>query len=253
MFTLFDLCVSSLRRGHANLLCIVPFLTDDPRRESIMLYQIMVWYSTSNYSMVCYVVARCVIANRSTLHHITCSSPLITLNAGKGQMARPPRAEESARRLSFVLPHACSAPLRSSSAIDIARRGWRETTRSTPRLRQTGGLHPCGGHCRTSRTVVGDTAASALGCRICNRRYYDEVRTAWRDARSPLHIRNDHKTDGWPIASTGRVRVASWRTPTDSDGYFLPSVPSAWQVMQSLSFCSSCDTTLETLNPKPKP
>ena len=33
-FTLLDLCVSSLRRGHANLLCIVPILTDDPRRES---------------------------------------------------------------------------------------------------------------------------------------------------------------------------------------------------------------------------
>ena len=26
--------MSSLRRGHANLLCIVPILTDDPRRES---------------------------------------------------------------------------------------------------------------------------------------------------------------------------------------------------------------------------
>ena len=36
MFTLLDLCVSSLRRGHANLLCIVPILTDDPRRESNM-------------------------------------------------------------------------------------------------------------------------------------------------------------------------------------------------------------------------
>ena len=34
--TLLDLCVSSLRRGHANLLCIVPILTDDPRRESKM-------------------------------------------------------------------------------------------------------------------------------------------------------------------------------------------------------------------------
>jgi len=34
LFTLLDLCVSSLRRGHANLLCIVPILTDDPRRES---------------------------------------------------------------------------------------------------------------------------------------------------------------------------------------------------------------------------
>ena len=26
--------MSSLRRGHANLLCIVPILSDDPRRES---------------------------------------------------------------------------------------------------------------------------------------------------------------------------------------------------------------------------
>ena len=34
LFTLLELCVPSLRRGHANLLCIVPILTDDPRRES---------------------------------------------------------------------------------------------------------------------------------------------------------------------------------------------------------------------------
>ena len=34
MFTLLDLCVSSLRRSHANLLCIVPILTDVPRKES---------------------------------------------------------------------------------------------------------------------------------------------------------------------------------------------------------------------------
>ena len=32
--TFLDLCVSSLRRGHANLLCIIPVLSDDPRRES---------------------------------------------------------------------------------------------------------------------------------------------------------------------------------------------------------------------------
>jgi len=30
MFTLLDLRVSSLRKGHANLLCIVPISTDDP-------------------------------------------------------------------------------------------------------------------------------------------------------------------------------------------------------------------------------
>ena len=41
MFTLLDLCVSSLRRGHANLLCIVPILTDDPRRESKLIIVIM--------------------------------------------------------------------------------------------------------------------------------------------------------------------------------------------------------------------
>ena len=34
LITLLDLCVSSLRRGHANLLRIVPILTDAPRRES---------------------------------------------------------------------------------------------------------------------------------------------------------------------------------------------------------------------------
>ena len=34
VLTLLDVCVSSLRRGHANLLCIVPILTDDPRRKS---------------------------------------------------------------------------------------------------------------------------------------------------------------------------------------------------------------------------
>jgi len=31
-YTLLDLSVSSLRRGHANLLCIVPILTDVTRR-----------------------------------------------------------------------------------------------------------------------------------------------------------------------------------------------------------------------------
>jgi hypothetical protein len=31
---LFGLCLSFLRRGHANLLCIGPILTDDPRRGS---------------------------------------------------------------------------------------------------------------------------------------------------------------------------------------------------------------------------
>ena len=36
---LLDLFMSSLRRGHANLLCIVQILTDDPRRESKFISQ----------------------------------------------------------------------------------------------------------------------------------------------------------------------------------------------------------------------
>ncbi|BFG38286.1 hypothetical protein CerSpe_245600 [Prunus speciosa] len=32
-----DLCVSSLRRGHANLLCIVPILSDVPEGTSLCL------------------------------------------------------------------------------------------------------------------------------------------------------------------------------------------------------------------------
>ena len=38
IFTLLDLCVSSLRRGHANLHRIVPISTDAPRRESRCVY-----------------------------------------------------------------------------------------------------------------------------------------------------------------------------------------------------------------------
>ena len=37
LLTLLDLRVSSLRKGHVNLLCLVPILTDDPRRESTMI------------------------------------------------------------------------------------------------------------------------------------------------------------------------------------------------------------------------
>ena len=40
---ILDLCVSSLRRAmlDASLLCIVPILTDDPRRESILSCYVM--------------------------------------------------------------------------------------------------------------------------------------------------------------------------------------------------------------------
>ena len=49
--TLLDLCVSSLRRGHANLLCIAPILTDDPRRESRI--HILTFVLASLYSRSC--------------------------------------------------------------------------------------------------------------------------------------------------------------------------------------------------------
>ena len=53
MVTLLDLCVSSWRRGHANLLCIVPILTDDPRRESNELllgkHKHLLWETHSRY------------------------------------------------------------------------------------------------------------------------------------------------------------------------------------------------------------
>ena len=42
-FTLLDVCLSFLRKGHANLLCIVVILTDDPRRES-NLFLFFFWY-----------------------------------------------------------------------------------------------------------------------------------------------------------------------------------------------------------------
>jgi hypothetical protein len=37
--TLLDVSVSSLRRGHANLLCIVPILADDP--QGVPLYNVL--------------------------------------------------------------------------------------------------------------------------------------------------------------------------------------------------------------------
>ena len=37
-----------MRRGHANLLCDVPILTDDPRRESSRLYDIVLEYTISH-------------------------------------------------------------------------------------------------------------------------------------------------------------------------------------------------------------
>ena len=42
LFTLLDLRASSLRRGHANLRCIVPILTEDPRKEPNSYWSILI-------------------------------------------------------------------------------------------------------------------------------------------------------------------------------------------------------------------
>ena len=52
--TLLDLSVSSLCRGRADLICLVPMLTDAPRRESLFTYQN---YCT-NRTIVCYIILR---------------------------------------------------------------------------------------------------------------------------------------------------------------------------------------------------
>jgi hypothetical protein len=44
--------VSSLRRGHANLLCIVPILTDDPRRESKKCCFLECWLAFAGFVAV---------------------------------------------------------------------------------------------------------------------------------------------------------------------------------------------------------
>ena len=45
-----DLCVSSLRRGHANLLCLVPILSDVPEGtllySFVLLYKLFCWFLT---------------------------------------------------------------------------------------------------------------------------------------------------------------------------------------------------------------
>jgi hypothetical protein len=54
--TLLDLCVSSLPRGHANLLCIVSIVTDDSRRKSC-----------GTASQLCTLLDLCVSCSRKTM------------------------------------------------------------------------------------------------------------------------------------------------------------------------------------------
>ena len=46
---ILDLCVSSLRRGHANLLCIVPIFTDDPEGFQELNVKIYIYNNTTDY------------------------------------------------------------------------------------------------------------------------------------------------------------------------------------------------------------
>ena len=48
LFTLLDVCLSSLRRGHAKILSM---LTDDPRRESA--YNIYIYINISAILLIC--------------------------------------------------------------------------------------------------------------------------------------------------------------------------------------------------------
>ena len=50
---ILDLCVSSLRRGHANLLCIVPILADDLFRGST--YKQGPGFSTAGWSNIMFL------------------------------------------------------------------------------------------------------------------------------------------------------------------------------------------------------
>ena len=88
LFTLLDLCVSSLRRGHANLLCIVPILTDDPRRESsfareLFALSVNVWLFACEFSLLQFGYCSAVLVG-SHVFHLGKVMLLCTLN---GSMA----------------------------------------------------------------------------------------------------------------------------------------------------------------------
>ncbi len=67
MITLLDLCVSSLRRGHANLLCIVPILTDDPRRESKTLKKQAQEILNNNITHHCHLQTDCGVGRKASI------------------------------------------------------------------------------------------------------------------------------------------------------------------------------------------
>ena len=77
LLTLLDVCASSLRRGHANLLCIVPVSTDDPRREPIYIYiYIYIYIHTHTFRpvvLVQYIIV-CISILSIVLPHYLCAT-----------------------------------------------------------------------------------------------------------------------------------------------------------------------------------
>ena len=59
--TLLDVCESSLRMGHTNILCILPMLMDDPRRDSSRLKYNIISYCIMSHSVTIYEVLYYII------------------------------------------------------------------------------------------------------------------------------------------------------------------------------------------------
>ena len=134
MFTLLDLCVSSLRRGHANLLCIVPILTDDPRRESREFF--------SDGSLVkCWCVPRsCAAAERKIGKRLVVAQATLHQRSLPTTQAHCPTTEDTAgfcllccqpepvpqslstRTSQLTLRCPCGVPTWSGRAINVASR-----------------------------------------------------------------------------------------------------------------------------------
>ena len=85
LFILLDVCVSSLRRGHASLLCIAPILTDDLRRESEVFSQHII--RNIQYQIMQHIIRRESIASKpQNIQTIAHWSALLAL--GHAQVAR---------------------------------------------------------------------------------------------------------------------------------------------------------------------
>ena len=99
LVTLLDLCVSSLRRGHTNLLCIVPILSDDRRSESKKL---------SNKKHVT-LLDLCVSSLRRGHANLLCIVPILSAD-------RRSESKKRSRKKLVALLDLCVSSLRRSHA-----------------------------------------------------------------------------------------------------------------------------------------